>query len=282
MKMNICVLPLAMIGALTISQPVIAEVVEWGEFKVIIETNATDGDVGFHALADGDAWRWAGMEDPDGNMIWSTRAQGGLMQQGLTESFFESAEPLCEPDPDEPDEDVADLAEFISRFPEGEYIARANTNEGDRLLGSAELTYNMPAAPDISMTEDTEQYIHEVVIEWAPGTDLGDKCHDQSLIDDGTVADPADVEVVGWEVVVEPDDEDAAEPFRVYKVQVPPEQTRVLVPEAYLWMLFDEGFTEFKFEVGAIEESGNQTFSEGSFEVNHEFSFLHDESSHRK
>lgn len=282
MKKKLYVLPLAIFGVFAIQAPAMAEIVEWGEFKVIIETNATDGDVGFHALADGDAWRWMGLANPDGNTLFSARAQGGLMQQGLTEEFFESAEPLCEPDPDEPDKPVADLAEFIARFPEGEYVARANTNEGDRLLGSAELTYNLPAAPDISMTEDTDQYIHDVIIEWAAGTDLGDKCHDQSLVDDGTIADPAGVEIVGWEVVVEPDDEDAADPFRVFKVQVPPEQTRVLVPEHFLWMLFDEGFTEFKFEVGAIEESGNQTFSEGTFEVNHDFPTLEDESFHNK
>jgi len=32
-------------------------------------------------------------------------------------------------------------------------------------------------------------------------------------------------------------------------------------------MFFDGDFDEFKFEVGAIEESGNQTFSEGTFTV---------------
>ena len=42
MKMRLSVLSLAMFGAMAIQAPVMAEVVEWGEFKVIIETNATN------------------------------------------------------------------------------------------------------------------------------------------------------------------------------------------------------------------------------------------------
>ena len=260
-------LPIVLLTALTTASPVMAEVVEWDDLKLIIEINATDGDAGFHALADADAWRWFRIDDPNGNKILAMRATGILMQQGLTENFFESAEPLCESDEEEPDDLVVTFAEFIMRFPEGDYLFRANTNEGDRVKGTAELTYNLPAAPDISMTEDSEQSIDGVIIEWEPGMDLGEKCHDQSLIDDGIIADPATVEIVGWEVVVEPDDDEAPEPNRKFSVQLPPDQTSVLMPAEYLEMFLDEDFDEFKFEVGAIEESGNQTFSEGTFSI---------------
>ena len=74
-------------------------------------------------------------------------------------------------------------------------------------------------------------------------------------------------EIVGWEVVVEQDADEAPEPSRKFTVQLPPDQTSVLVPAEYLEMFLGEGFDEFKFEVGAIEESGNQTFSEGTFTV---------------
>ncbi len=262
-----CALPIVLLIALITAGPVKAEIIEWDDLKVIIEINATDGDAGFHALADAGAWRWFRIDDPDGNKILAMRATGILMEQGLTENFFESAEPLCEPDEEEPDELVVTFAEFIMRFPEGDYLFRANTNDGDRVKGLAELTYNLPAAPDISMTEDSEQPIDEVIIEWAPGTDLGEKCHDQSLVDDGTIADPADVEIVGWEVVVEPDDDEAADPNRKFSVQLPPDQTSVLVSAEYLEMFLNEDSDEFKFEVGGIEESGNQTFSEGTFTV---------------
>ena len=267
MKTITCALPMVLLTALTAASPVMAEVVEWDDLKLIIEINATDGDAGFHALADADAWRWFRIDNPNGNKILAMRATGILTQQGLTENFFESAEPLCEPDEEEPDELVVTFAEFIMRFPEGDYLFRANTNEGNRVKGTAELTYNLPAAPDISMTEDSEQPINEVIIEWEPGMDLGEKCHDQSLIDDGIIADPATVEIVGWEVVVEPDDDEAPDPNRKFSVQLPPEQTSVLIPVEYLEIFFDEDFDEFKFEVGAIEESGNQTFSEGTFSI---------------
>ncbi len=267
MKTIKCALPILFLTALTTASPVTAEIVEWDELKLIIEINATDGDVGFHALADAGAWRWFRIDDPDGNKILAMRATGSLRDQGMTENFFESAEPLCEPDEEEPDDLVVTFAEFIMRFPEGDYLFRANNNEGDRVKGTTELTYNLPAAPNISMTEDSEQPIDEVIIEWAQGKDLGEKCHDQSLVDDGIIADPASVEIVGWEVVVEPDDEDAADPLRKFSVQLPPEQTSVLVPEEFFSMFIDEEVDEFKFEVGAIEESGNQTFSEGTFTI---------------
>jgi hypothetical protein len=248
------------------STPVTAETVEFSEGKVIIEINATDGDVGFHALFDADAWKWVAMTDPEGNRIFTEKASENLREQGLTENFFESAEPLCEEDEEEPDELVVTLGEFLLRFPEGDYRVRANNNEGDRVLGFFELTYNLPAMPDTSLTEE-EMAIDEVVIAWMPGTDLGDACHDQDLVDDGIIPDPGSVEVVGWEVVVVAADDEASDPERHFSIQLPPEITSISVPEVFFQPFVDSGFTEMKFEVGAIEESGNQTFAEGEFEI---------------
>lgn len=264
-KPVLSLLSLAILAALSTSA--CAEKVEFDELKVIIEINATDGDVGFHALADADAWYQMRVDDPDGNKIMNIRTFGALRVQGLTENFFESAEPLCEEDEEEPDERVMALADFLELFPAGEYAFRASMENGDRAKGDAELTYNLPAAPDISMTEDMAFAIDEVVISWAPGDDLGEACHDQDLVDDGIIADPSEVEIVGWEVVVEYDEDDSPEPFRVFSAQLPPEQTSVRVPVEFLQPFVNSGFTEFKFEIGAIEESGNQTFSEGGFEV---------------
>lgn len=241
---------------------------EFEETFVIIEINATDGDVGFHALFDGEPWTEVMMMDPTGTLIFGEFALGGLAVQGLTENFFESAEPLCEFDDEEPDAEVVTLAEFLGRFPAGEYTFAGMTIDGNFIMGAADFTYDIPAAPDIDATEDAVFGEGEpVVVMWAPGDDLGDKCHDQSLVDDGTIADPADVEVVRWEVVVEPDDEEAADPLRVYSVQLPPDQTSITVPEEFLAGYLADGYNVFKFEVGAREESGNQVFSEGNFEI---------------
>ncbi len=236
---------------------------EFEELKVLIEMNATDGDVGFHALADAGPWWWMRLDDPNLVKLLTIKALNGLRTQGLTENFFESSEPLCEADEEEPDERVQTLAEFLELFPEGNYLFRAANEEDQWYRGEAELTYNLPAAPDISATDEMELDLDDAVIMWGPGVDLGEKCHDQSLVDDGTIADPAMVEVVGWEVVVEVDDDDA--PERTYTAQVPAGQNSVTVPEDFLQQFIDLGFTEFKFEVGAIEESGNQTITESFF-----------------
>ena len=244
---------------------------EFDETKVLIEINATDGDVGFHAKFDAGAWRWVMMYDPEGEKIFREKADGLLATQGLTENFFESAEPLCLPDPEEPDELVVTLAEFLDRFPAGDYELYGKTNEGESMIGSAELTWNIPAAPDIGATDEAEfGSAEDVVIEWEAGDDLGGKCDDPDLVLDGIIPDPGDVDLAGWEVVVEPDCDMEFEPERVFSVQLPPDQTEVTVPEEFLESYLDEDCEEFKFEVGAIEESGNQTFSEGGFEIDEE------------
>ncbi len=245
-----------------------ADDAEFDEAKVLIEINGTDGDVGFHAKFDADAWYNVQMHDPEDRKIFQEKAFGPLKTQGLTENFFESAEPLCVPDPEDEEELVVALAEFLDRFPAGDYILSGKNNENEFLSGSVELTWNIPAAPDIDATDD-EEFVSadDVVIEWAEGDTLGGKCDDDDLVADGIIPAPGDVAEVGWEVVVEPDCDIDFEPERVFSVQLPPGETSVTVPEEFLESYLDEDCSEFKFEVGAIEASGNQTFSEGGFEI---------------
>lgn len=247
------------------AQPAVAQ--EFGEVLVRIEVNATDGDVGFHALLDADAWRWLRLDDANGDKVFNAKPFAGARTQGMTEIFFESSEPVCEADPEEPDARVQTLAEFIALFPEGEYIAHARTLENDKLRDTTDFTYNIPAAPDIELTEDMTLSIEDAVLMWEPGDDLGEHCHDQSLIDDEIIPDHAGVEVVRWEVVVEPADDEGLEFVKKFTAQVPGDQTFVTVPEDFLQSYFDLGITVMKFEVGGMEESGNQTFSEGEFEI---------------
>lgn len=261
---------LTLAAACVLVAPAASAQEEFDETLVLVEINATDGDAGFHAKFDAGAWRQVKMYSPDGEKIFQEQSNSALTDQGLTENFFESAEPLCAFDPEEPDEEVVTLAEFLDRFPAGEYLLVGKTNENEELIGDAELTYDLPAAPDISATDESEQDIANVVIAWTGGTDLGEKCHDQALVDFGIIADPALVPVIAWEVVVEPDDEEAADPLRVISIQLPPAQTSVSIPQEFLQQYFDDGFTEMKFEVGAIEASGNRTFSEGGFELTDE------------
>ncbi len=248
------------------------ETEEFEERRVLIEINATDGDAGFHALVDGDAWKEAKLS---GSKLFDAKAKGSLREQGLTEIFFESDEPPCDESVADDPEDVVTVGEVLERFPAGPYRFTGKSIEpGVKLEGGTILTHELPAAPDItgcaldevcdgSLAVDPD----DAVIVWAPGDDLG-VCD----VPAGITA-PAEVLVVFWEVVVEPDDELPAK--RVFSVQVPVGTTSVQVSPQYLNSYADEDVTEFKFEVGAVEArmiddevtKGNQTFSEGTFEL---------------
>ncbi len=243
------------------------ETAEFSKSNVYIEINSSDGDAGFHALIDADAWHEVTMRDTDGHLLLKDQAKGRLKTQGLTEKFFESAEPVCTVDPEEPDGEVVPLAVFLARFPEGDYPLSGKSNEGIHMAGSAELTHDIPAAPDASAMEDAEFEIDEVLVEWAAGTDLGESCHDQTLVDLGIIPDPATVTVVAWELTIEPDADEIPEPKRTLNVLLPPGQTSFEVPEEFLAEYVADGYTEFKFEVGAREAGGNRIYTEGGFEI---------------
>jgi hypothetical protein len=253
------------------------------EFEPIIEINATDGDIGFHLLLDGEAWRVAKVYDPDGDRMLYVRGTDDLKEQGLTELFFESAEPPCwyeegNEDVDWDEDEVVDLEEFIDRFEEGPYKAYVRTLEGPFLRGVGEFTHNIPAAPmvEIVVEEDEEDGETEITINFMPGEDLG-RCE----IPEGLLeTHPSEVEVIRWEVVLEPDEdaideanEAGADPelvFSKFTVQLPAGATSVEVPEEFFQPYLDAGITEFKGEVGGKEESGNQTFTEIEFDVEEE------------
>ncbi len=68
-----------------------------------------------------------------------------------------------------------------------------------------------------------------------------------------------------WQVVVEPADEQV--PLRIFSVDLPAGQTSATVSPQYLNSYAATGVTAFKFEVIAREEGGNQTASEGTFDI---------------
>jgi len=239
-----------------------------GECKVLIEVNATDGDIGFHFLIDAEDARAVRMDDPNGAKIFEDQAYGPLAEQTMTETFLESAEPLCWPDPDADEEDLEDvvsLREFRDTWEPGLYTITVKNDGGEKVFGETELTYNLPAAPQAVDFDGTS-------ITWNAGTDLG---HCAPLADEGfgvetvadvldIIADPSAVLVAAWEVVMEPDVADGdpigdeAFSVRISGDTLPP--LYVDVPAAYLASLPDN--TPVKIEVGAIGFDANATFSE--------------------
>ena len=235
---------------------------EFGECKALIEINATDGDVGFHFLVDGDDLISVRLHDPYGAKVFEDYAKGPLRDQKFTETFVESAEPLCSDEDADPDDEIVFLEEFLERWAAGTYVFTGSGDGGEKLEGETMLTYNIPAAPADVMYNGKKG-----VISWDAGDDLGECATAgelDDLVDDGFLPiHPEDVPVDAWEVVFEPDVEDG-DPIGKLKfiIRVDGEiaKKEVTVPKDYLASLPDD--TLVKIEVGAIGGEDNATFTE--------------------
>jgi hypothetical protein len=236
---------------------------DFGECRVLVEINSSDGDVGFHWLTDADDLNSTRIDDPDGAKVFTNSAFGPLREQKITETFGESSEPLCNPndvDPSDP-EDVVTLTEFRETWADGTYRIRGKGDQGEKLEGEAELTFYLPAAPQ-NLDFDGS------IISWASGDDLG-RCAPSDgdgvptpaeLVSAGVLdALPEDVPVLAWEVVLEPDvdDTDAAANLN-FSTRVAGPGTAVpagtpysiTLPPEYLAAL--GAGTPVKIEIGAI------------------------------
>ena len=234
---------------------------DFEECKALIEINASDGDIGFHFLMDGDDLIKAELTGPEGDKVFADMAKGPLREQKLTETFAESAEPLCWPDPEaDPDEEIVTLEEFLEVWADGIYVFTGQGEEGEMSEGETELTYELPAAP-------AEVDFDGSVISWDAGDDLGN-CASAAELDD-LVADgvlpvhPEDVAVAAWEIVLEPDVDDGDPVGNLLfsiRVEGGIATKAVTVSAEYLASLPDD--TPVKIEVGAIGFDDNATFSE--------------------
>src|SRR6266545_7346777 len=130
--------------------------------KIIIEVNATAGDAGIQVFLDATGWRSLEVFDPNGQKLLniSASANGSIGKQGLTELFFESAEPSFA---------EQSLDELFARFPEGNYTFVGITVDGGKLNGKATLKHNIPAGPEIVFpSEGATLSPNAVVIGWNP------------------------------------------------------------------------------------------------------------------
>jgi hypothetical protein len=130
------------------------------------------------------------LSDPTGDVVVDVEAEGRLKDWGLTELFSESNEPPFSEVP---------LAEFKARFPEGKYTFVGKTIDGERLVGRARLSHDIPVEPDITSPADGASVDRVgVVARWTPA------------------AQPAGIDIVGYRVIVTRED-----PLRVYQVELP-------------------------------------------------------------
>jgi hypothetical protein len=210
--------------------------------KLNIEHNATDHDTGFQGFIDSEGWRRLDVRGPGGRVL-SLEGRGSLAKLGVTELFFETVEPE--------NADVP-IAKMLAKLPEGHYTiagpAQENGKSLGRTSGTALLTHDIPAGPKlVSPTEGATVPVQDVVTRWRPVTRT-------------ITGEP--VTIIAYQLVIEKDVE--PHPHMIGKlglsIYVARNVTSIDVPNGFL-----EPATAYKWEVLAIERSGNQTLSSGSF-----------------
>ncbi len=247
---------------------------DFGECKVLVEINASDGDIGFHFLMDGDDLRRGFLFNPERRLIFNYGTRRALGEQYLTETFAESAEPLCfdpmtDDDADNDDEEFVTLEDFLDRWDAGTYHFFGIGDDWALSFGESELTFNLPAAPaDVDLEFEEEDGDIEGDITWTTGDDLGECSEGIHLLPTA----PEQVPVAAWEVVLEPDVEDGDPTGQmIYSVRIPGDAFDEIdedgnkvfdleVPDDYLETLPTN--TPVKVEVGAIGVDDNATFTE--------------------
>ena len=231
------------------------DAIPFAEASLFFELNNTDGDLGIHSSIDGDAWSELEIEAPNGRELLDIQAKSRLRRQGLTQLFFESAEP--------PFDELAPRR-FFRRFPPGEYEIEAELLDGGEMESVVVLTHLLPAPPTNILVQDMPSAENcdaeelpvadlsmPVVISW----DAVTRSHPEL----GETNEPIDVAL--YQLIVERE-----EPSKlIFSVDLPPERTEFTVPEDLL-RLGDE----FKFEIIVREESGNQTAVESCFKIENE------------
>jgi hypothetical protein len=194
--------------------------------RIFFEYNSTDNDLGVHVFVDGEDWRELEIVNPKRRTIFEVEGKGPYRELGLTELFFEGAEPNLDDVP---------LEELLGLFPEGEYKFIGKLVDGQSITGTAMLSHAIPDGPMVSAQVGPG---NSLVISWvAPPTV-------SSLTG-------LPVQIVRYQVIVGAFQ--VTVPANVFSVTVSPEFVASLDPGVH------------RFEVLAIEAGDNQTITEASF-----------------
>jgi len=220
------------------ASPVGGDEVQLAEAEVFIEWNSTDDDFGVHIFFDGGPWRRMRIVNADEIPVMQIKCSQSFAEQGMTEAFFESAEPPTS---------VLSMEEFLDRFPEGEYEFEGKTLDGRELEGETDFTHDIPEPPSRFVPNDGARVDAglPLVLRFAP-------------VEFSIFGDPLEIEF--YEVVLEAE----TELGQTMKIVLDGGEKRpaVTVPPEFLLP-----GTEYKLEVLAQEESGNRTASEVAFET---------------
>ena len=202
---------------------------QFPEARIFIEYNSTDNDLGFHVFLDAEEWRSATIKNPAGETIYDVAGRGAFGELGLSELFFEGAEPSL---------DEVPLAALLAKMPEGRYTFEGVTVNGGVLRSRPRLSHAVPAGPVVTVSVSGD----EVVLHWnavtapPPGFPL------------------RAIQIVGYQVIVEP-----------LQITLPATSRSFELPDELIAAL---GPGTHAYEVLAIDASANQTITSGTFELN--------------
>lgn len=198
--------------------------------KIYWEYNASADDLGVHVFLDGEDWKELKIVNPRGRTLFAVAGFGPYRQLGMTELFFEGAEPSLSEVP---------LDDLLARFPEGEYDFEGRTVDGEEIEGEADFSHAIPDGPDVTAVTGPNNLLR---IEWtavnAPPPGFPD----------------LPIHVVAYQVIV----------AEVFQATVPASVLSLTIPPELVGSL---GPGEHAFEVLAIERNGNQTLTEGTFSL---------------
>ena len=126
--------------------------IAFAKLDLFLEFNSTDDDLGVQLLLDGEPWDLVRGFDPAGQEFVEFFGRGRMKELGLTELFFESAEPSPR--------------EVLALFPPGRYRFVGRGVEDQRLVGTAMLSHDLPPAPVFSPSNGEVVDKDDVVIRW--------------------------------------------------------------------------------------------------------------------
>ncbi len=206
-----------------------AETIPFKIAKIYWEYNASANDLGVHVSLDAEDWKRLRILNPRGRSLFEVEGRGPYRELGMTELFFEGAEPSLDEFP---------LAGLLARFPEGEYEIKGRTVDGQVLESEVMFSHAIPAGPEVSAEVGPGD---SLVISWTPVTSPPPGFPNRPI------------NIVGYQVIV-----------GLFLVTVPATTTSVTVPPEFVASLASG---EQPYEVLAIEASANQTLTEGTFEI---------------
>ena len=210
--------------------------------KLNIEYNATDKDIGFQGFVDSEGWQNLTVTGPGGAVL-KFEGLGPLSKLGVTELFFETVEPA-----------IADVpaSSILANLPAGNYTIEGPSMESGESKGPtssiAWLTHDIPEGPALQApAERAVVPAGELAVAWG--------AVEKSIKGDA-------VKIIAYQLIVEKDEPPHKHMIgkRGLSMVLPPTVTSITLPQGFL-----EPGTPYKWEVLAIEESGNQTLSSSEF-----------------